>query len=184
MKLMVRYDDDRQYLELSTQDMDDLWLSLSVEDGDYTPEEREKILQEAFDAEFNRPDYNCHHRWKNHRGYSAAAPRGGDDGVECDEPLMQEAADPTIFTKYADRHELEENYQETCRMIHSVLGTKTKWADAVIAVRLDGMKVGDYAASIGLKDASVVSKWLMRAEKKLRKHYEKRQISGPPAATY
>ena len=78
---------------------------------------------------------------------------------------MREAADPAIFTKYADRHELEENYQETCRLIHSVLGTKTKWADAVIAVRLDGMKVGDYAASIGLKDASIVSKWLMRAEK-------------------
>lgn len=74
MKLMVRYDDDRQYLELSTQNMGDLWLSLSVEDGDYTPEEREKILQEAFDAEINRPDYNCHHRWENHRGYSAAVP--------------------------------------------------------------------------------------------------------------
>ena len=53
---------------------------------------------------------------------------------------------------------------------------KPKWADAFIAVRMDGMSVNDYAASIGLSDASVVSKWLTRAAKKLKENWDKRQI--------
>lgn len=48
---------------------------------------------------------------------------------------------------------------------------KRKWAEAFIAIRIDGVSVNDYAAAIGVKDASTVSKWLSRAEKKLKENY-------------
>ena len=64
-----------------------------------------------------------------------------------------------------------EDYEAACQWVREVLAKKPKWADAFIAVRMDGMTVNDYAASIGVSDASIVSKWLKRAEKKLRENY-------------
>ena len=69
MKLMVRYDEDRQFLELDIQEMKRLWINLSIEDGDYTQEEMEEILQRKFDEEFNRPEYNGWHRAQRHHTF-------------------------------------------------------------------------------------------------------------------
>ncbi|MEI3219696.1 MAG: hypothetical protein V8S08_08920 [Lachnoclostridium sp.] len=52
--------------------------------------------------------------------------------------------------------------------MRKVLANKPNWADAFIAVRIDGTSVNDHAAAIGVKDASIVSKWLARADKKFK----------------
>ena len=50
-----------------------------------------------------------------------------------------------------------------------------EWADAFIAIRLDGESVREYAARIGA-DENNISQKLKRAEKKLRENYKDRQI--------
>ena len=56
-----------------------------------------------------------------------------------------------------------------------VLAKKPEWADAFIAIRLDGESVREYAARIGA-DENNISQKLKRAEKKLKENYKDRQI--------
>ena len=179
MRLKIRYDEGFQTLVLDTEETEGLWVSLDLEtDEDLTQEEKEKRIQEAFDVQFNRPEYNSWHKFDRHRGYSKAKP-GKDDAeeeVDTSEPLMSEVADERFFLKdEIDRAEREE-YEAICQWINEVLVKKPKWAAAFIAVRMDGVSVNDYAASIGVSDASVISKWLTRATKKLKENWSNRQI--------
>ena len=62
MKIKVCYENSYQYLELDAEAADQLWVSLSLGSRtDLTDEEKQKQLQSAFDAQFNRPDYNNWH---------------------------------------------------------------------------------------------------------------------------
>ena len=72
--------------------------------------------------------------------------------------------------------ERRESYEDICQWVRKTLVKKPKWADAFIAVRMDGVSVNDHAADIGVSDASIVSKWLARAEKKLAENYKNRQF--------
>ena len=81
-----------------------------------------------------------------------------------------------FFCKEETERDERASYEAICQWVRNVLAKKPKWAEAFIAVRLDMVSVNDYAASIGVSDASVVSKWLSRAEKKLRENYPDRQI--------
>ena len=125
-----------------------------------------------------RPDYNCWHKFNRHRGYSMSqtAEEGDEDAAGDFEPLMEEAADNRIFRRDEIEREERDEYEAVCRWIRKVLVKKPKWADAFIAVRMDGVSVNDYAASACVSDASIISKWLARAEKKLRENYPNRQI--------
>lgn len=179
MILRIRYENEVRSIELDAEATDGLWVSLDLEtDEELTQEEKEKRIQAAFDAEFNRPEYNSWHKFNRHRGYSKAQPGKEDteEDVDTSEPLMSEVADDRIFRKDEIARAEQEEYDEICQWIRTVLVRKPKWADAFIAVRLDGVSVNDYAASIGVSDASVVSKWLTRATKKLRESWIKRQI--------
>lgn len=175
MLLKIRFDDEYQMLELGGKAMEELWVSLSIEGEGLAPEDREQAIQDGFEKEFNRPEYNSWHKFNRHRGYSRA--QSGEDENEEDadifEPLMEEVADDRVFRKEEIEREESESYDEICRWVRKVLSRKPKWAEAFIAVRLDGMSVNDYAASVA-KDASTVSKWLSRAEKKLREDYPDR----------
>jgi hypothetical protein len=89
---------------------------------------------------------------------------------------MKEVADDRIFRKDEIERDRRESYEAICQWVRKVLAKKPKWADAFIAVRMDGVSVNDHAADIGVSDASIVSKWLARAEKKLKENYPNRQI--------
>lgn len=52
---------------------------------------------------------------------------------------------------------------------------KPEWADAFIAVRMDGESIREYAARIGADENNITQK-LKRAEKKLRENYKNSQI--------
>lgn len=61
--------------------------------------------------------------------------------------LMCEVADDRIFLKdELDRTE-KESYEAACSWVRKVLIKKTEWADAFIAVRMDGEPIREYAAS-------------------------------------
>lgn len=180
MKLKIRYDTTFQIVDLTYKDEDQLWdlLMLGSDEG-LSQSEREKKLQEAFDAEFNDPDYR---NWRKNRRHAVSlgikdyGNQGNDDDNDTVDPDMDFVVDNRIFR--ADELALEErdSYESICRRIRFALKDKPKWADAFIAVRLDGVSVNDYAASIGVSDASVVSHWLKRAKEKLKLFFKDRQI--------
>lgn len=178
MKLEVRYDNTVQTIDLDAETTEQLWVSLSLEGEGLTQAQREKMIQEEWEKQFNRPDYNSWHKFNRHRGYSKAQ-SGKDDGeedVDTSEPLMCEVADDRIFRRDEIERSRREEREAVCQWVRKVLVKKTNWADAFIAVRIDGTSVNDHADAIGVKDASIVSKWLSRAEKKLKENYHNRQI--------
>lgn len=174
MNLRIRYDDRYQTLMLDTEAAEQLWVSFGLTDEGYTDAEKEQLIQERFEEVYNRPEYNSWHKYWRHHGESKAEP--DEDGVDTSELLMKEVADDRIFRRDEIERDRRESYDAICQWVRKILVKKPKWTDAFIAVRMDGVSVNDHAASIGVSDASIVSKWLARAEKKLRENYPNRQI--------
>ncbi len=179
MKIKFRYDNEMQIIEIETDEAAQ-WVNLTFEDIDSTEEEKERMIQQKVEEEWNRPEYNSWHKFDRHRGRSKACPGSGDTDDCFDpydsEPLMEEVRDDRVFRKYEIDYEKKQSYEEICKWIRSVLSKKPNWAEAFIAVRMNDVPVNEYAASLGLKDASIVSKWLSRATKKLRENFNSRQI--------
>lgn len=76
---------------------------------------------------------------------------------------MSEVADDRIFRGDEIERSRREEREAVCQWVRKTLAKKPNWADAFIAVRIDGTSMNDYAAAIDLKDASIVSKWLARS---------------------
>ena len=175
MKLKVRYENMIQEIELDLAAENQLWITLSLgPDEGLTQKQRELRLQEAWEEQFNKPEYNNFHKFDRHQGH-AGTRTGNDECTEdiyMDEPLMNKVVDSRIYLEDEIKRERQEEYDTVCTWIRKTLIKKPKWASAFIAVRLDGVSVNDYAASIGVSDASIVSKWLARAERKLREKHQ------------
>ena len=174
MKLKIRYDDTFQTIDLDNAATEELWVSLNIEEQPETQEEKEQLIQEEFEKQYNRPEYNAWHKFDRHRGYSKARPDEDSDEYAGDEPLMSEVADDRIFRKdELDRQEREE-YEEVCALVREACGRKQDWADMFLAIRIDGESVNDYAARIGA-DPSNISHKLERATQRIRKFFMNRQ---------
>lgn len=171
MKLKIRYDNAYQTVELDAEATEQLWVSLSLVGDGLSQEEREKLIKVEWEERFNKPDYNSWHKFDRHRGYSEAQPRKDDDEGDVDEPLMSEVADDRIFRRDEIEWEQREEHKAVVQWVRKILKKKPTWAEAFVAVRIGGVSVNDYAALVGVKDASTVSKWLTRAERKLRENY-------------
>lgn len=178
MKLEVRYDNTVQTIDLDAAATEALWVSLSLDGEGLSQSEREMMIQDEWNEQYNKPDYNNWHKFWRHHGDSKAQPGKdeAEDEVDTSEPMMKEVMDDRVFRQDEIKREESEGYEDICQWVRKVLIKKPHWAEAFISVRLDEMSVNDYAASIGVADASVVSKWLARAEKKLRENYQNRQI--------
>lgn len=178
MKLEVRYDNTVQTINLDAEATEQLWISLSLEGEGLTQAQREKMIQDEWNEKYNKPEYNNWRKFDRHRGYSKAQPGKDDseDDVDTSEPLMSEVADDRIFCQDEIERDRREDHEAVCEWVRKVLANKPNWADAFIAVRIDGTSVNDHAAAIGVKDARIVSKWLARADKKLKENYQNRQI--------
>lgn len=178
MKLKIRYENEYQTLDLNGEETEQLWVSLSLDGEGLSQAEREEKIQEAFDAKYNRPEYNSWHKHNRHTvsfGLQDYGESEFDDVRDTDEPLPESVADDRIFRQDELAREERESYEAICQWIRKVLKDKPAWADAFIAVRMDGMSVNDYAASTG-QNAYNVSKYLTRAEKMLRGNFDRRQI--------
>ena len=171
MKLKIRYDDRVQTIELDEKSSSELWISLSIDDaGCSSSEEKEKRLQETFDNQFNKPEYNNMHKETRH---ISSIPSDFDDRCDVDGGglSMSHVMDKSIFYNDMMMIDRQDEYEDVCRKVYKILGRKKHWSDASVAIRLDNMSVNDYSALIGKNDASIISKWLKRAEEKLRKYY-------------
>lgn len=195
MKIKVLYEENiknghKEYTTIEVPDDDytvildiDYEQRLSEAESDKRNQvKRCSTLQEVFDR-MNKVEYNGWRKHHRHLGNTKAQEYeddgtgdDGDDGATWCEPLMKEVRDDRIFRKDEIERDRRDSYESICQWVREVLVRKPKWAAAFIAVRMDGMSVNDYAASIGVADASVISKWLARAEKKLRENYPNRQI--------
>jgi hypothetical protein len=168
MELKVCSENNVMYLDLDDKATKQLYVTLSiVEDPDATKEENEKRLQEEFDIQFNRPDYNNWHKETRHidptpkarrldgkKGYITAEP--GDTSFD---PMDNLAVTYDNYDSGAD--------EETCRRVREALPKHPDWADIVIAIRIDGVPVKKYASQHQMSESSVSHK-LARALKKLR----------------
>lgn len=171
MKLKIRYDENETFVEVPIDS--NLYLTVGLVPDEEAGEQAEADrIQEAFDKLFNKPDYNNWHKHNRHIGSSIAKPNEDGDEIDMSEPLMSEVIDPEIFYSQERQIERQMEYEETCKKIRTILAKKPYWAEAFIAVRIDGMSVNDYADYIGAGDASTISKRLARAEKKLKDEYD------------
>lgn len=67
MKLKIRYENEFQTIELDAKATEEMWVTLSIEiDGAVTQDEKEQLIQEEWDKQFNRPEYNVYHRETRH----------------------------------------------------------------------------------------------------------------------
>lgn len=175
MKLRVRYDESVQTIVLDAEATEEMWVSLSLEGEGLSQEEKEQMIQEAFDVQYNRPDYNNWHKFWRHHGESKAAPGDEEDEVDTSEPLMDEVADDRVFRRDELDREHRGDYEAVCQLVREACGKKSDWAEMFIAVRIDGISVNDYAEQIGA-DASNISHKLERATQKIKKFLSNRQI--------
>ena len=179
MKLKIRYEQEFQTIELDTEATKQLWVSLSLEDEEgLSNEEREQRIQDAFDEQFNKPEYNIWHRETRHIDPTPKRKRmdgrAGYIQANEDDPGF-DIMDYLLTTDDIELHDKNFDYERVCSWVRKVLVKKPEWADAFIAVRLDGESIRDYAARIGA-DENNITKKLKRAAKKLRENYPNRQI--------
>lgn len=172
MKLRVRYENEFQTIELDSEATRQMWVSLSLEGEGLSDEETENRIQEAFDEQYNRPEYNVWHKETRHidptpkrkrmdgrKGYIQADPE--DTGFDIMDYLLSVTD---------DHSDLE--YEEICSWVRSALIKKPEWAEAFIAVRIDGMTIREYAVEVGDSENNITQK-LNRAAKKLKEVYKK-----------
>lgn len=185
MNLRIRYDEKFQTLVLDDDAAEEMWVSLGIEDEAATPAEKEKVLQEKFDVEYNRPDYNNWHKYWRHHGNSKAQPSEEEDEVDTSEPLMNEVADDRIFRKDELTHEEAEADEATCQWICRVLCKKPDIAEAFIATKYGDTTIREYVTKQAGPDASQedikklensLSKKLTRAAKVLAEAYPDRDF--------
>lgn len=168
MKLNIRYDNRYQSVEVELEQMEG-WLNISVGDGT-SKEEREAAVQEMVEERINRPEYNSWHKMDRHRGMPKKPGRKEDqaadatDGIEYQEDIA-----------YTRRLEKKESYEAACGAVREILQKKPEWADAVIAVYIEGESIREYAARIGANENNITQK-LKRARAKLQKIFADRQI--------
>jgi len=175
MRLSVRYENKFQTIELSEKEVEEMWISLSIEGDVFPKSHKEQLIQNAFNEKFNRQEYNNWHKFDRHWGYSKAKPNEEGEGIDTSEPLMKEVADDRVFRKDEISCDSQNIHQDVCQWIRSALSKKPEWADAFIAVRIDGMSIREYANSIGAEENNITQK-LKRATKKLQEEYQNRQI--------
>ncbi len=164
MKIKMRYENKYQTLEVETAEMGK-WLNISISE-DESQEDYEKRIQEELDAKYNHPDYNNWHKHNRHSGDAIFKNKDGKVEVNTEEAIKEKAVDNSVYKE--STAEIEENfdYEYYCEFLRENL--KSSAADMVIAIALDGMTVGEYAASIG-DNANNVSHRYRRAIKTLKK---------------
>lgn len=182
MKIRVLYEDNiknghKNYTTIEILDGDySVMLDIDYEQRltEAKPEKKAEVkrcetVQEMFDL-MSKKEYNHWRRYHRHLG-TPKTPYRKDDESEDETDVMDTFADNSqkIERNYQDE------YEDVCQRIRQALGKKQDWADMFIAVRIDGIPIREYAASIGADENNITQK-LKRAEKKLREIFQNRQI--------
>jgi|GEM_PF-1884568 len=177
MKLPVNYEDGEQVVEIDLEDLERLCICLSIEQIPETQEEKEALVRETFDKEFNKPDHSNWRRHSRNTVQMSVLTKNSSD-PDLDDALAVRAKDELGY--YTDEEEIQkfedaEQFKDDCRWVREVLKSKPHLAEMFIAIRMKGMAINAYAESIGV-DENTVGHRLARVEKKLKNLYEKRPI--------
>lgn len=159
MKLKIRYENVYQELEITTEDMDKLWISFDL-DGEEMTEER---IQEEVEKRFNRPDYNNYHKHTRHWGMPKKAYRKDDEDADETDGLDQIPDD-----SFEEAIRLKEEYEDVVMRLESALPDKPEWVAILKAIDLDGMNIREYAKLAGESENNITQK-RKRALNKLKK---------------
>lgn len=167
MKLKVRYENEYQTIELTTEAAEQLWVSLSLDDECLSEAEKEQRIQEVWEQRFNRPDYNCWHRETRHIDPTPKARKlNGKRGyVGPDDDDVFDVMENLAVTEEQPNEDFRGDEEMLRERIRSAM--KPDYAEMLIAIHLDGMKPGEYAAMMGERP-NTLNHRLQRAEKKLR----------------
>lgn len=167
MKLKIYYENISQVLEVDTNEM---WSCLGFEKGLKLPmEEKEKIIQDKVNKEWNHDDFN---NWKKYRNHLYVPQK---DEVADDEDFVNKIPTSDSFESLLIAIEEE----TTRKKIREILGKHKEWADIVIAVVFDGYSIPEYAKKIG-KSRTNVNHMYNRALKLLKTFYEKSHKTPHP----
>lgn len=171
-----------------------VYTTIDIPDGDYSvmldidykhrlaeaePKKKEEVkrcetVQEMFDLMNNR-EYND---WRREHRYidpnAKAKKMDGRKGYIQGDP-EDESFDVMDYLTVASDEHTDLEHEEVCSWIRSVLIKKPGWAEAFIAVRIDGMSICQYAAQVGDSENNITQK-LNRAANKLKKFYQNRKI--------
>lgn len=173
MKLRIRYENEIQTIELNKKDTETLWVSLSLEGEGLSQKEKEELIQETWEEQYNRPDYNQYHRETRHIDPTPKRKKmNGIRGYICGDEDDQSFNIMDYLTAHDPISNFEKkfDYEECCDRIREAV--KPEQADMLIAIILDGMKPAEYAAITG-DTANNVSHKYRRALKNLQKYFTK-----------
>jgi len=173
------------------------YTTIEIPDGDYSimldtdyeqrlaeakPEKKDEVkrcetVQEMFDL-LNSKEYNG---WRRETRRIDPTPKmkksNGKIGFIQAEPDDESfnIMDYLCITNDDERRSREYECEAICDWIRKTLVKKPEWAEAFIAVRIDGIPIREYANSIGADENNITQK-LKRATKKLQEEYQNRQI--------
>ena len=163
MKLKIRYEQKYEIVEVNSEEM---WVSLSLEGGeDLTQEEKETLIQDAFEDRFNKPEYNNWHKFDRHRGMPKK-PFCKDDEAEDEIDHMDYLPDNSD----EETREKQTDYDYICEIIRKNL--KEKQAELLIAIVMDGISVTEYAKREGVT-VGAISHRMETAMKNFKKVFPK-----------
>lgn len=112
MKLNIRYEQKYEIVEVNSEEM---WISLSLEGGeDLMQEEKETLIQDAFEEQFNKPEYNNWHKFERHRVNLKNQFRKDDEDAD-DSDGMDTVADNSQKEKLNCQYEYEDLCQNFVR---------------------------------------------------------------------
>lgn len=150
MKLKIRYENEIQTIELNEKETETLWVSLSLEGEGLSQKEKEELIQETWEEQYNKPDYNQYHRETRHIDSTPKRKKmNGTRGYICGDEDDQSFNIMDYLTAHdpISNYEKRFDYEECCDRIRAAV--KPVQADMLIAIILDGMTVGEYAELIG-----------------------------------
>ena len=112
MKLKIYYENHSQFLEVDT---DEMWSCLGFEDTNVSNEEKEKLIQDKGDKEWNLDEYNNWRNFNKHIGIVKKKEKliENDEGID----VMDLFPDMSILNSY----EKEQEYVKTCKKIRKIL---------------------------------------------------------------
>ena len=116
MKLKIRYENEFQTIELDAKATDEMWVSLSLDcDDNMTQEEKEQAIQNAWDKQYNRPDYINWHKFNRHRGFTRKKLDEKINAVDEFEPLIEEVRDPSVYYEQEIDRSNQWEYEALCQ---------------------------------------------------------------------
>ena len=122
MKLPISYEDNEQVIEIDLEDLDRLCVCLSIEQIPESQEEKEALVRETFDKEFNKPDHSNWRRNSRNTVQMSLLTKNSEDPDADDALAVRARGDQGYYTDEDEirKFEDEEQFKDDCRWVRDV----------------------------------------------------------------